>query len=242
MRVYHIFLEIGELGECLAHVLDLPGCVLRKESQGEALKGMPERIRDHLAWLEGHGEAVEEIETIELRIVNTSEGFGPFCRGDRAALFPEDLLVPTPEEMESVYFKRADYARQDLIDLVQGLPAPVLDRRMEEGSMTIREILRHIGNAEQWYVSRLVPAETLPQEWDHDADMPILEFLEMERRTALERLRQLSEDELSAITYPAQWTNYPEEPWTARKALRRLIEHESEHIAHIRQLLDDYSH
>ncbi len=33
----------------------------------------------------------------------------------------------------------------------------------------------HIGNAEEWYVSRLVPAETLPAEWAHDDTMPIFD-------------------------------------------------------------------
>jgi len=127
-----------------------------------------------------------------------------------------------------------------LLGLVDDLPQQVLGWRKNEGEMTIGEILRHIGNAEQWYVSRLVPAETLPQEWDRDEGMSIFEFLEMERATALERLRQLSSSELSAITRPTHWTRNPEEPWTARKALRRLVEHELEHIAHIQHLLNDY--
>lgn len=240
MTIFQIYLEIGAEEECLAHALDLPGCVLRGESLAEALEAMPDTIRAYMAWLKRHGETVEEIEPLELRVVETSQGFGPFRRGDRAALFPADLLPPTIEDMEEIYFKRAGYSRQDLLDIVQGLPEHVLDWRKEKGAMTIREILRHIGNAEQWYISRLVPAATLPKEWEVDADMPILEFLELERWTALERLRQLSEDELSAITRPTHWTKYPEEPWTARKALRRLVEHELEHIAHIHQVLAEY--
>jgi predicted RNase H-like HicB family nuclease/uncharacterized damage-inducible protein DinB len=241
MTVFQIYLEIGAEGECLAHVLDLPGCVLRGESLAEALEEMPDAIRAHIAWLRRHGEIVEEVEPLELRVVETNQGFGPFRRGDRAALFPADLLPPTHDEMENLYFKRANYARQDLLELVRKLPAEVLDWRMEKGTMTIGEILRHVGNAEQWYVSRLVPAETLPKEWEVDADMPILGFLELERRTALDRLRQLDEDELSAITRPVHWTKYPEEPWTARKALRRMIEHELEHLAHIHYILDEYN-
>jgi antitoxin HicB len=240
MTLFQIYLEIGDEGECLAHILDLPGCVLRGESLAEVLDGMPDAIRAYMEWLRRHGESVEETDALELRVVEINQGFGPFRRGDRAALFPADLLPPTRDEMENLYFKYANYARHDLFELVRKLPEQVLDWRMEKGAMTIREILRHIGNAEQWYISRLVPAETLPKEWEVDADMPILEFLELERRTGLERLRQLSEDELSAITHPVHWTKYPEEPWTARKALRRLVEHEIEHIAHIREILNEY--
>lgn len=241
MSTFQIYLEIGAEGECLAHVLDLPGCVLRGESLAEALEGMPSEIRNYMAWLKRHGEVVNEIETLELRVVETNQGFGPFRRGDRAALFSPDLLPPTMDEIEGLYFKRAGYARQDLFEITKDLPEQILDWRQKTGAMTVREILRHIGNAEQWYVSRLVPAGSLPQEWAHDADLPIIEFLEMERRTALKRLRRLSEEEISAITRPAHWTKHPDEPWTARKVLRRMVEHELEHVAHIRKILENYT-
>jgi len=121
--------------------------------------------------------------------------------------------------------------------LVRNLSDEILDWKASQASMSIREILRHIGNAEEWYVSRLVNPETLPPEWEHDKDLAILEFLEMERRTALDRLRRLTDRELADVFYPTHWTNHPDEPWTARKALRRFLEHEREHTAHARETL-----
>lgn len=104
-------------------------------------------------------------------------------------------------------------------------------------AFSLRRVLRHIGNAEEWYVSRLVGPETLPAEWEHDENLPLLQFLALERRTVVDRLRRLTDDELSRVVYPSQWTDHPEEPWTARKALRRLIEHEREHTAQVREIL-----
>ena len=237
MTRYAIYLETHDDGRCMAHVPALPGCITRELTRGEALRRLPDAIRDYHAWLRRHGEpAPPDDEPIELDIADESTGYGPFDPRSVAALFPPDREPVTPEETED-HFRLMAHARADLLDLVRDLPDEVLDWQPEPESFTVRRLLRHIGNAEEWYVSRLVPAETLPPEWEHDEDLPILEFLEMERRTALARLRQLTDEERSEVHYPTGWTDHPEEPWTARKALRRFLEHELEHTAQARQVL-----
>jgi hypothetical protein len=113
----------------------------------------------------------------------------------------------------------------------------MLDWQPDADNMSIRRVLRHVGNAEEWYVSRLVEPEALPAEWATDEAMPTFDFLEMSRRTVAARLRALTDDELAQVSIPTAWTRKPGEAWTARKALRRLLEHEREHIEHIREVL-----
>ena len=237
MRIFPVYLEIADNGRCMAHVLGLPGCIVRSPSRHEALRRLPDAIRDYQAWLRRHGEpAPPEEEPIEIEVVGESTGFGPFDPGDAAALFPPDREPVTHEGMEH-YFHLMAHARTDLLALVRDLPDDVLDWQLNPQSFSIRRLLRHVGNAEEWYVYRLVPPETLPPEWEHDEELPILEFLEMERRMAVARLRQLSDEERSGVFYPAHLTQHPEEPWTARKVLRRFLEHEREHIAQVREIL-----
>ena len=236
MTRYSVFLEITD-SLCMAHVLGLPGCMVRAPAQDEALRQLPEAIHDYHAWLRLHGEpAPPAQELVEIEIVGTSTGFGPFDPGDAAALLPSDREPIFPEEMERC-FRLMAYARADLLDWVCDLSDDVLDWQPDPQSFSIRHLLRHIGNAEEWYVSRIVTPETLPPEWEHDEDIPILDFLEMERSTAVARLRLLTEEERSSVFYPTRWTQHPEEPWTARKALRRFLEHEREHTAQIRSML-----
>jgi uncharacterized damage-inducible protein DinB/predicted RNase H-like HicB family nuclease len=224
-------------GLCLAHIPDLPGCTLRAPSRAEALARLPAAIRDHLAWLRSHGEPAPSVDDpVEVEVAGESHGFGPFNPGDAAALFSPDRVPVNPEEME-VYFRLMAHARADLLALVERLPDERLDRQPDTESFSIRRILRHIGNAEEWYVSRLVAPETLPPEWEHDDELPVLEFLTTERRTAVDRLRRLTAEERAAVVYPTQWTEHPDEPWTARKALRRAVEHEREHTGQIREIL-----
>jgi hypothetical protein len=54
----------------------------------------------------------------------------------------------------------------------------------------------------------------------------------------MDRLRALTEEQRAAIVYPTAWAYHPEEPWTARKALRRFVEHEREHTWQVREILE----
>ncbi len=237
MTCYPVYLETADDGLCMAHVLDLPGCIIRAPTRDEALHRLPAAIADYHTWLRRHGEpAPPADDPVALQVAGESTGFGPFDPGNAAALFPPDREPITPEEME-YYFRLMAHARADLLALVEGLPDDLLDWQPSPESFTLRRILRHIGNAEEWYVSRLVPPDTLPPEWEHDEDLPLLDFLEMERRTAVARLRQLTDEERSGVFYPTVWTDHPDEPWTARKALRRFLEHEREHTAQVREVL-----
>jgi uncharacterized damage-inducible protein DinB len=242
---YPVYLEIADDGRCMAHVLDpstgsgqaLPGCTVRARSKGEVLERLPNAIRDYHAWLRRHGEpTLPDEEPVEIEVAGESTGFGPFDPGDAAALFPPDREPVFHEEMEH-HFRLLAHTRADLLALVRDLPDDFLDWQLDPQSFSIRRLLRHVGNAEEWYVSRLAHPETLPPEWEHDEDLPIFEFLEMERHTAVARLRQLNHEERSGVFYPTHWTQHPEEPWTARKALRRFLEHEREHTAQVREIL-----
>lgn len=238
MKPYSIALEIASDGHCYAHVLDLPGCMLRAPSQEEALQKLPETIREYHAWLRRHGETTPPEEAaIEIEVIEVRTDGGPFDPGDTAALYAQDKQPLTSEVMEQ-RFHLAAHNRADLLELVRHLPEDLLDWQPTPDALSIRRVLRHIGNAEEWYVSRIVPPESLPSEWEHAEELPIFEFLEMERRTTIQRLRELDEEQRSQIFYPTHWTTAPGEPWTARKALRRFLEHEREHTLQIREILN----
>ena len=233
-----VYLETADDGPCMAHVLDLPGCTVRAQNPEQALRRLPDTIRDYCDWLRMHGEPAPPIgDSLIIEIAGESAGFGPFNPGDAAALFPPDREPLAREELET-HLRLMAHSRADLLALVSGLDDDTLDWQPDAATFSIRRILRHVGNAEQWYVSRLFAPENLPSEWERDETMPILAFLEMQRRTAVAWLRALTDRQLSEVYYPTQWTDHPEEPWTARKVMRRFLEHEREHTAQVRETLD----
>jgi predicted RNase H-like HicB family nuclease/uncharacterized damage-inducible protein DinB len=234
---YDVLLEIAEDGLGMAHVAELPGLVVRGVSRDEVMAALPVAIRQHVEWLRRHGEERPAAgDEIALNVVESQSGTGPFRHGDVAASFSIDGKPLSRREMEEA-LRRAGYSRADLLALTRDLPDEVLDWRPAPGEHPIRRVLRHIGNAEEWYVSRLVHPDTLPPEWRDDEAMAIFDFLEMERRTVVERFRQVSDGELGVTLYPTHFTSAPGEPWTARKAIRRFQEHELEHLEQVRQIL-----
>ena len=237
MAGYEAYLEVADDGRTMAHVLNLPGCNLRRATRESVLEDLPAAIGAYHAWMRRHGEASPpDDEPVEIKVVGEVMGQGPFDPGDRAALFPPDREPISPEEMER-YYRLMAYNRRDLLALVGQPSDELLDWRPYPGAYNLRRVLRHIGNGKQWYVSRIVPVETLPPEWEDDEGMPPFDYLEMSRRTAIERLRRLTAEERAGVFYPTVWTEHPDEPWTARKVLRRALEHEQEHTGQAREIL-----
>lgn len=240
MAKYAVYLECGKGGLCMAHVLDLPGCFVRAANRSQALQALPEAIGAVAAWLRQHNEpAPGEAEAVLLEVAEEINDIGPFDPGDAAALFQPERASIDPKEMENA-FRLMGHSRHDLLELIDGLPEEALPWQPYEQAFSIQRTLRHIGNAEEWYVSRILPAERLPAEWEHDDEMPLMEFLHMQRATALDCLRRLSAEERSGVYYPTRWTKHPGEAWTARKVLRRFLEHEREHTAQIRELIQQW--
>lgn len=234
---YAVYLEMHPDGRTMAHIPALPGCISRATTREEALRRLPEAAREYHAWLRRHGEpGLSPDEPVEFEIAGENAGFGPFDPRNAAGLFPPDLAPASADQMER-FIRLMGYARGDLLALVADLPDEVLDWQPDPQSLTLRRLLRHVGNAEEWYVSRIVPAESLPPEWEHDEALPIFEFLAMERRTAIERLAGLTEAERSQLFHPQRWTDHPDEPWTATKMFRRFLEHEREHTGQARAIL-----
>jgi hypothetical protein len=233
-----VSLEVAEDGTCLGHG-PLVGCVVRGRDRADILAAMPGAVERLIAWHARHGVAVEpSVDLVGPAVVVEEQADrAPVRRGDRAALFQSDLRPVGRDELGEL-LALAGFARADLLALVRDLPDDVLDRPTDAERTTIRAVLRHVGNAGEWYVSRIVPPETLPPEWADDERLPITPFLEMEDRTSRERLRHLTDAELATVVTQPRWTAHPDEPWTARKALRRRIEHELEHLEQIATILN----
>jgi predicted RNase H-like HicB family nuclease/uncharacterized damage-inducible protein DinB len=236
MSNYSIYLEIDAHGRAMAHVLSLLGCYTKADSSDAALDAVPQAIWDYWAWLRQHGEDVAEPEGTTPQVAEISRGFAPFQHGDRAALFTPEREPIGVEEMET-YLRRWCYARADLLTLTPNVADALLDWQPNAGQMSIRQILRHVGNTNEWYLSRVVDPASLATEWESDDKLPIFHFLSMEQRTVTARMHRLTAKQRAQVSYPSAWTDHPDEPWSVRKALRRMIEHEREHTEQIVQVL-----
>jgi uncharacterized damage-inducible protein DinB len=233
---YQVYIE-SQGTHCMGHVLTLPGCFVRGRSRADVLRSLPRAVRDYWAWLRRHSEgSPEEDAEISLDVAEEVVGTGPFNPGDAAALFPAERSPVTLDRIED-YLRFMSYSRSDLLELVADRPDKVLDWRESQTEFSLRILIRHIGNAEQFYISRLFEPDQLPPEWAADRTFPVFEFLDLERRGCIDYLRRLDERQRCEVFRPPHFTDHPEEEWTARKVLRRFVEHEREHTSQAREIL-----
>jgi predicted RNase H-like HicB family nuclease/uncharacterized damage-inducible protein DinB len=123
-------------------------------------------------------------------------------------VFPEDLVPLTRDELQHL-LERMALARERFARLVRGLGPRELQRG-PPGGWNVAQILEHVAMAECWYLDRMVP---LPEDAAGAASGA--------RLLLIDRLRALTEDELSATS------SFLGEDWTVRKVLRRSLELET---------------
>ena len=229
-----VYLEVGADGRAMAHVPALPGCVAVARTRDEVLAATPAAIERYVGWLIDHGEVVT-MEIADIELTAESRGFGPFDPGDKAALLPPDREPVAPQEMTTL-FRWMGYSRDDLLGLIRNVPDEVLLEPYTEG-WSIDTILRHIGGAEVWYVTRIDEDWRFDDYEEHRTSDTALDWLERTRMAVIARLRRLSPEERACVFCPSAYTHHPDEEWTARKVFRRFLEHEGEHRAQIEAVL-----
>jgi predicted RNase H-like HicB family nuclease/uncharacterized damage-inducible protein DinB len=193
----------------VAHVPALPGALARGQTVAEAKEKIRAAIETYLTLLRDVGEPVSKADDdihLEFEEVDSTT-------------FLTDYDALRPNEMETL-FRWLAISRQELMDLVKGLPAEAFDWKLDDDMSSIREILCHVAEADLWYTDRL-------KRWP---EAPLFR-LAAARGVALERLRALTETERAGITV------YEGEEWTPRKIMRRMLEHERGGIDQIRALL-----
>lgn len=211
---YHVYLETSaealEEGGYLAHVVDLIGCAARGKTKEEALANTRTAIAEVLAVLRKHGASVPaENEPIELDVTEID-----------ALTLPTDYATLSDDELEALW-ERAAYSRQELLDTLLAVTPTALTWRENEASWAISNILAHLAQADLWYASRLEEGGIRELIWRISATRALL----------LQHLQNIPADQRARVT------THNGEEWTPRKAARRMLEHEREHLDQIRGLL-----
>lgn len=194
----------------VAHVPALPGAAARGKTVEEAKQNIRAAIQEYLSLLHDVGEPVPRV-TADIHL--------EFQEVDTTT-FLTDYDALHSNEMETL-FRWMAISRQQLMDLVKSLPEDAWNWKPGDDTPSIRDILCHMAESDLWYTDRL-------KQWP---EAPLFR-LAATRGVALERLRALSEAELGRVTI------HEGDEWTPRKVMRRMLEHEREHIAQLRQLVE----
>lgn len=211
MSDFEVYTEVDRGGRTIAHVLAVPGCFAIAETEAAALTAVTTTLQTHYPE-----------EEVTVTVAERAEGPRP--------LFSPERQPATPELVER-YLQVAAQNRLELQNLVRPLTPAMRRWRAFAGDMTIDEILHHIASSEIWYLTRICGFVDQPTE------LTLAKFMQTTRLEVEARLTELSAEQLTAVVTQRYRTNHPDEEWSVRKVLRRLLEHEREHINHIHGIM-----
>ncbi|HEU5200733.1 MAG TPA: type II toxin-antitoxin system HicB family antitoxin [Ktedonobacterales bacterium] len=230
---YDVYLEEAPNGATLALILDLPGCFASGASRQEALEHLQQALTDYHAWLRLHDDYTPEVHGPF--VFETKEIFQITYDGEDEinSFFTPDAEPATDEDIEWA-LALMGWQREDVLERVSSLSDETLDWKPEHDpdALSIRELLDHIAQAEIWYMGRL--DEKPPRIVVADLPGPTLERFQRVRQAAVMRVK----------TYPKEWRGkvftHLGEQWSLRKALRRAVWHERDHLNQINDVLAAY--
>jgi predicted RNase H-like HicB family nuclease len=226
-----VCLEVGS-GGTGAFVPDCPGCWIFGRTPESALMKVRLAVAEWFNWMKKHGEHVPsdaksfKIEVAEVLRVN----YNPVEAGKPEPLFWSEVLPVTKKDVART-LRLMSYSREDLLQLVSHVSDECFDWKPPDGPRTIRNCLRHIGYVEPWYISRL------------DVDLPrnyprnIFKMLDYTRKIVVEFLEKMPREKMRGIYQPKKDPSPICNLWTARKVLRRLVDHERLHAKYIEKAL-----
>lgn len=227
-----IHLDVGR-GGCMAHAMGpWVGANCTARNRERALAKIRREVRAYAAWLRTRGERVSARGP--LRVVEVVTGMDPWVAGGVNALFGPDRAPATRADVARCV-RRMAWNREETLAIAARVPRRAWRRTWTGEPRTIADTLAHIANAEIWYLTRIgVEAADLP------ADP--LERLAAARGAVVRSLGGLTVEQRKRVFVPTRYCSPRQrrlrEAWTARKVLRRLLEHERQHARYMRRLLE----
>jgi predicted RNase H-like HicB family nuclease len=229
-----ICLEIGPKGTG-AFAPAYPGCWVFGRTPERAMEKERAAISEWFKWLRRHGEQIPEPEgDIELEVAEMLRvDYNPVEAGKPEPLFWSEV-PPIGEDDIARTLELMEYSREDLLKLVQGLDEEVLNWHPPGEPRTIENCLRHIAYVEPWYLSRL--ELKLPTDYPED----VFELLSYTRRIVVDCLHNFPQEKMEGVFQPTKDPSPICNLWTARKVLRRLVDHERLHTRYVERVLAMY--
>jgi hypothetical protein len=228
-----IGLELDNEGRALAWALDLPGCFAYGADGSEAVAGLAHELLIYEDWINRHaGPGGLVLGDLDLRVVDTWQVYTIDDHYDRQegayavnAWFLHDWKPLSGRDIAHG-LDLLRWSREDFLRLIGEIGEELMDRSHPGERWTIRGIVKHVANAEWWYLDRLGLAEGGCEQVPKD----VFDRLGLARECLNQTLLGLEGREIVV--------GKEGEFWSARKLLRRALWHEIDHYRHIQNLVE----
>lgn len=230
MVTYDLYLESGpRRRKTMVHVLDLLGCVAVGPTTEAALAATPNAIWAYRRFLHRHGEAADPDAPFEMRVeehITEGQWLG---NGSPYLTFGADLAPLTDDEVQT-FLHRFQALREELATWVDLQFPERLDTPPSGGGRTARAVLLHLLSPTGGFLSAALggaPGFSALAGAAERGEITLPDALHRSAALAAERVRGTTPEERRAIR------TLPTGPRTLRKALRRMLEHDWEHLAEL---------
>lgn len=220
MKTYDLYVHSGPMRKkTYIHVPALPGCIAQGETTDAAITAAPAAITTYLRYLQRHGADVNADEAFRTRIgeMNMRGGF-----------LGVGFLATDAKPLSNAESDRAltwlGWIHDDIRRVTSTLPAAKLQAKPAVGR-PIHRILEHMCG-EGGYLRGVKGASRVQREVEQgrlDPRDALDQLLELER----ERLQTMTAEERAEVRQAGQ------SQWSARAAVRRMLEHGWEHYVEI---------
>ena len=203
---------VGEGSYWLAHVPVLRGCIASGTSRDEAIANGRRTFRAYLELLDARGVSIEHWKDLDPNTFEVRD-------------FPSDRIVPEdvgPMEEHELrdFLHQFEASRSALLSLVREISPEEIERKPTETMWSVREALEHVMLTEVTLLSRL-------EKWPADP----FNTLQAVHRMAFQRFTVMEPAD-TGLDHPVMGRR-----WTTRKVMRRILEHEFEHLGHIKEIV-----
>ena len=202
----------GEGSSWLAHVPVLRGCIASGTTRDEAIANARRAFRAYLELLDARGVSIEHWKDLDPNTFQVRD-----LPADRVV--PEDIGGLEEHELRD-FLHQFEASRAALLSLVREISAEEIERKPTETMWSVREALEHVMLTEASLLSRL-------EKWPADP----YNTLQAVHRMAFQRFTVMepADTELDHLVMGRRWTT--------RKVMRRILEHEFEHLGHIKEIV-----
>jgi predicted RNase H-like HicB family nuclease len=231
MPSHRLYLESGpKHRKTLVHVLDLLGCVATGPTTEAALAAAPEAIRAYRRFLRRHGVAIDPDGAVDTEVAEHITEGQFLGNGSPTIVFGPDLEPLTGAEL-SALLERFAWLQEELAAWAAGQPDADLDAAPLGGGRTARAILLHVLGPVGPYLSAALGGAP-----GFSAVVSSAERGQLSLPAAFERITELAAGRAWQAT-PEERSAARRRPGgdlrTLRKALRRMLEHDWEHLAEL---------
>lgn len=220
MKTYDLYLHSGpKMLKTYVHVPSLMGCILLRDSTDQAVEAAPDVIRSFLGFLARSAERVGPEAAFRTRVAHHDK-----CGGFIGSSFLPTDAEPLPKRESDALMKRLAAIHGELRRITSGLAPKQLDAEPAKGR-SIRRILQHL-SGEGGYLRGVTGAGRVQRDIEEGRIAP-LDGLERIYELEVARLASMTEAERREVVQRGQ------QPWSARSAMRRMLEHSWEHYMEI---------